>query len=422
MNQILDYSPNKNSGGNSSRSDKIVRIFALFLILFAICLLVLGGYGYFKKNAEKKQELANTPTKAKISIEQEDDEIKIMVEHDKVIKEIVYNWDTEKDRTVTGTGESTMELTIPAVAGKHSLNIKVTDIDNVETDFSEVISSSTGQDKIRPNIDIELVTVEEDGENVKKLKITAKDETAMDYVTYRWNNDEETKIDETSEDGKQIEFYVKVLKDTNNLFVVAYDKGGNEAHYNNDYTGVTKPSVNILVAPDKKSVDITCTHENGLKSIECTINDQLYNIEIEEGQKDATFNVPLEEGNNKITVKAKSVDQTETVAEDEILNEPQAEEPEQPEEPNNPVEDEIKIEIKKNEENEGLAYIEINTSGIIKDIRLNVNEADYAVNVPSGEYPGLNFDSPIEDGDNVISVTVITENGTEKTETQEIRR
>ena len=56
MNQILDYSPNKNSGGNSSRTDKIVRVFAVFLILFALCLLGVGGYGYLKKNAEKGQE------------------------------------------------------------------------------------------------------------------------------------------------------------------------------------------------------------------------------------------------------------------------------------------------------------------------------------------------------------------------------
>lgn len=417
MNQILDYSPNKNSGGNSSRTDKIVRVFAVFLILFAVCLLAVGGYGYFKKNAEREQALANTPTKAKITVEQEDDKIIIKVEHDKVIKEIVYNWDTEKDRTVKGSGESTMEIPIPAVAGDHNLNIKVVDIDDVETDYTELISSTSGQDKIIPNIDVDLVTIEEDGEFVKKLKITAKDETAMDYVTYRWNSDEETKVDETSEDGKQIEFNIEILKGNNSLFIVAYDKGGNEAHIHNDYSGVTKPSVNIVVAPDKKSIDITCTHENGLKLIECSINDQLYNIEIEEGQKDATFNVPLEEGSNKVNVKARSVDDTETVAEKEILNEP---------EPEEPVEDEIKIDIKKKEveegeEDPGLAYIEINTSGIIKDIQLSVNDSSFVVPV-EGEYPGLNFDVPIEDGNNVISVTVITQNGNQKTETAEIRR
>ena len=302
MNQILDYSPNKNSSGNSSRTDKIVRVFAILLILFAICLLSVGGYGYFKKNAEKKQALANTPTQAKITIDQKDAEIAVKVEHDKVIKEVFYNWDTEKERPIKCTGESTMEFTIPTVAGEHTLNIMVKDIDEVKSSVTEVISSSSGQDKIMPTIDMNIVTVEEDGETVKKLKITAKDETAIDYVTYRWNSDEETKEDETDEEGKQIEFNIDILKGNNSLLIVAYDKGGNEAHIQKDFSGVTKPTVNIVVAADKKSVDITCTHENGLKTIECSINEQVYNVEIEEGQKDATFNVPLEEGNNKLLI------------------------------------------------------------------------------------------------------------------------
>ena len=37
MNQILDYNPNKSSGGGTSGSDKIVRGFAVILAIFAIC-------------------------------------------------------------------------------------------------------------------------------------------------------------------------------------------------------------------------------------------------------------------------------------------------------------------------------------------------------------------------------------------------
>ena len=40
MNQILDYNPNKSSGsGKASGSDKVVRIFAIILIVFAVCLV-----------------------------------------------------------------------------------------------------------------------------------------------------------------------------------------------------------------------------------------------------------------------------------------------------------------------------------------------------------------------------------------------
>ena len=110
-----------------------------------------------------------------------------------------------------------------------------------------------------------------------------------------------------------------------------------------------------------------------------------------------------------------SVDNTEANLEKEIENtqEPVAQD------------DNIDIKIeKKQSEDESLgevAYVEVNTSGIVKEIRLNVNEVDYVVPIEA-EGAGFNFEVPIEDGNNVISVTVITQNGTEKTETAEIRR
>ncbi len=416
MNQILDYSPNKNSGGNSSRTDKIVRVFAVLLILFAICLLAVGGYGYFKKNAENKQAINNVPTKAKISVEQGDSDITIKIEHDKVIQEVVYSWDDQKNRTIKGEGKINMDIPIPAVAGDHTLHIKVTDIDNVESTYDEVISSSSGEDKMNPTIDFKVVDVEEDGQKVRKIRIIAKDETALDYVTYRWNDEEETRKDVEEENQKEIEFEIDIPHGQNNLVIVAVDKGNNNTSLPKQFSGVTRPEVKINVSADRTVVDITCSHENGLKTIEGSINDQPFQAEIpDENSKELTFQLPLSEGTNKLSIKVTSVDNTETVKEQNIDN--------TPEQPNQ--DDEIDIQIEKRQsETEGLgevAYVNVNTSGIVKEIRLNVNEVDYAVPIES-EGAGFSFEVPIEDGNNVVSVTVVTQNGAEKTETEEIRR
>ena len=53
MNQILDYNPNKSSGGGSSGSDKVTRVFALILICFAICLAGVGGYNLMNNKTKK---------------------------------------------------------------------------------------------------------------------------------------------------------------------------------------------------------------------------------------------------------------------------------------------------------------------------------------------------------------------------------
>ena len=78
MNQILDYNPNKSSGGRPSGggSDGLVRIFAIGLILFAICLVIGGAYGVYN-NREKEEKPAVTVTEAKIEVEQKEDMKKI---------------------------------------------------------------------------------------------------------------------------------------------------------------------------------------------------------------------------------------------------------------------------------------------------------------------------------------------------------
>lgn len=409
MNQIIEHTPNKSSGGNTPKTDKIVRVFFVFMIIFAICIIGVGAYSILK-NKQKEEEIAsNTPTKAKITAEKGDEGIVVSVEHDKVIKQVIYNWDTLRENIKNGNNESFMTFTIPTYAGEHELNIKVIDIDDQETTYSGVFSSESGEDKINPTIDLQIVTVEENGENVKKLKIIAKDETAMDYVIYRWNEDADVRVDVSEEDEKTIEFDIDILKGQNDLVIFAYDKNGNNANATKPFSAVTKPDVKIVVTEDKKSVDITCTHENGLKSIDVSVNDQQYIVEIEEGQKDATVPIPLEDGVNKVVVKAVSVDNTETTAEEEISNE-------------TVTEDEITIDVRKNEENEESAIAIITTSGSVREIRLNVNDLDYQVPISEDIPGGLNFDIPLSDGNNVITLTVITANGTEKTETKELSR
>ena len=180
MNQILDYNPNKSSGGGTSGSDKIVRVFAVILAIFAICLLAGGAYGIYKNNS-KSNLPAQAATKAQINIEQKETTAVIKVKHDKVIEKLIYNWDSEKENTIKGSGESAMESEISLFAGEHTLNVKVIDIEGNETIYDQVITSEAGEDKLYPVISLNV------NNETKRLVITATDETAIDYVTYRWN-------------------------------------------------------------------------------------------------------------------------------------------------------------------------------------------------------------------------------------------
>ncbi len=400
MNQILDDSPIKNSGGGSPKSDVVVRVLAIMLAIFAIALFGLGIYGLVKN---KKSDIpVQAASDAKIEIEQKETTAVIKVSHDKVIEKLIYSWDSEKETTIKGSGESSMEEEITLFAGEHTLKVKVVDKDGHETSFEQEITSETGGDKMYPVIKLEVT---ED----KKLRITATDETAIDFVTYRWNDEEEHK-EEVTDDDKKIEFDIDILKGNNDLTIIAVDKSQNTTTETKSFSGVTKPDVKITIAADKKTFNVVCSHENGIKKVKLTLNGQEYdimqtlNLSEDETHNEVTFDAQLTEGNNDISVEAVSVDETTTVATETVEN--------QSEEDRN-----IEISIKKSDDYDDRADIKITAEKTIKEIKLNVNDVDYDVNVDN-----TSFQMQLVEGNNKIAVTVVLEDGMEKTETAEIYR
>ena len=397
MNQILDYNPNKSSGGGSSGSDKVTRVFALILICFSICLLGVGGYNLLKN--KDKAVPVQTATEAKIEVEQQDSVVVIKVSHDKTIEKLIYNWDSDKETTLKGDGQSTMEEEIPLLAGTHTLNIKVTDVDGVESTHQEEFFSETGEDKIFPVIALKVT-------DQKKLKITATDETEISYVTYRWNDEEEIQIDVSEEDNKKIEFEIDIYKGKNDIVIVAVDSNNNSTTETESFTGVTKPDITVTISADKKSVDIKCYHENGIKEIGLNINDLDYAVDLQgETPTDVSLPaIPLAEGNNTVKVLARSVDDTVTEVVEEVVSDP--------------IADEVNLSIADD------GTIVANVPNGIKEMKLNLNDMDYDIDLGTEVLQDVTIDKsslPFIEGNNKITVKVISVNGTEKEETKEIR-
>lgn len=398
MNQILDYNPNKSSGGGSSGSDKVTRVFALILICFAICLVCVGGYNLMKNKKEESAPV-QTATQAKIEAEQKDAAVIIKVSHDKTIEKLIYSWDSDKETTLKGDGQATMEEEIPLLAGTHTLNIKVTDVDGVESTYQQEFYSETGEDKIFPVIDLKVT-------DEKKLKITATDETEIKYVTYRWNDEEEIQIDVSEEDNKKIEFDIDIYKGKNDIVIVAVDANNNSTTETESFTGVTKPDITVTISADKKSVDIKCFHENGIKEIGLNINDQDYDVDLAgETPTDVTLPaIPLADGNNIIKVSARSVDDTVTELTEEVTAEV--------------IVDEINLSIADD------GTITVNVPNGIKEMRLNLNDEDFNIDLGEEILNDVTInkaDIPFADGNNKLTVKVISVNGTEKEETKDIQ-
>lgn len=400
MNQILDYNPNKSSGsGNSSGSDKIVRIFAVILVVFALCLVGSGVYGMLKNNKDDDVSQADTPTKAVITVERDkNDDTKaiIKVSHDKAIEKVIYTWDSGKDTITKGNGQPSMDVEISLLAGTHTLTVKVTDIDGNDTIYDEEIYSENGEDKVGPEI---KTTVDQ---ATKQIVIIATDDTELDYVTYRWNDEEEQKQEADPENPKEIKLSIEIPKGTNDLTIIAVDKNKNSTNKTDKYTGVTKPEIKITVSEDKKKITIFCSHENGITEASLTVNGQTMPVDLAgEIRKEMEFDYELSGTTNNIEVRAKSVDGTETIATEEITSE-------------EPEEDEIEISLEKYEDIADKVKLVVKTSSEILEGIVYINGEEFYMNGSEGlkETPPLDID--LGEGTTKIRVIVRTVNGTER--------
>lgn len=302
MNQILDYNPNTRSS-KPSGSDKVIRVFAIILIIFAIVLIAIVGYGMFSNKKELNQ-VKEQITYANIEVLVNETQATIKVTHDKNIQKIIYSWNTSSERTIQGSNKYIEEI-IDVPVGNNTLHIKVIDEIGTETTYDEEISSEQGIDIINPIIELSVT-------DDKKLKITATDETALDFITYRWNEENEETI-YADQDSKEITTEIEILKGQNDLTVVAVDSSSNTTTETKSFTGLTKPELTVTLSEDGSSIDIKAVHENGIESVGFNFNNVDYNVDIGEGNPaQIQFSQKLEVGYNRIIVNVKSVDGTET--------------------------------------------------------------------------------------------------------------
>ena len=148
-----------------------------------------------------------------------------------------------------------------------------------------------------------------------KVKIVAKDETALDYIIYYWNEEDETRVNVREEALKQIEEKIDILKGENTLTIVAVDKAGNETVKEQTFKGVKKPKIDL--ARSGSELIIKVTDEEGLQKIEYTLNGKYYSTDPQNtgtplNMKELEIKQPLEQGENKITIKAYNISGLET--------------------------------------------------------------------------------------------------------------
>ncbi len=298
MNQILDTSNESPKGGTkkvktrtngSIETKSIIKFFAIAILIFAA--IVIGIVIYSMTKNENKNNLIK-PT---ISIENKTDTtILLKVTHQTNISKVEFGWNDEEKTEIQGNSRRYIEQEIKIPTGNNTLHVTAQDEQGQEISYEKKY-------EIESNIKFEVIG--------NKIKITYEAETEISYMTYRWDEEEETKIEV---DDTKLEQEIDAQRGLHTLTVVVVDKDNNTEMREQKINGVEKPEVKLGVDGEKEHFIITASDTKGLEKVEIRINqddNQKYKLDLL-GKTELDYVVPVEfiDGENFIEVTIYNID------------------------------------------------------------------------------------------------------------------
>ena len=291
MNQIL-Y---EDTQSKPTDIKKIILFFSIALIIFGILLLGEGIFGIVEENS--KEVLISTEKPVLTASVVQDKYVRIYVTHDKAINNIKYNWNDGEEITINGRNNDSIEQLIEMPIGENVLHLTVTDSIGIQETYTNTyLYNPGGIDILKPSIAISRE------ENM--IKITATDETEISYITYRWNNEEEVRVDATDESKTIIETLIPVIRGDNDLTIIAVDSNNNTETKIQHCQAYSRP---VIATPRQfgENLTITVTDEEGLDYVEYSINGKKYRwVSSTDDRKEWTHVQKLEPGESEIIIEA----------------------------------------------------------------------------------------------------------------------
>lgn len=293
MNQILSTSMprddrNNKRNNNPASTKSVLKFFGIAICIFGILLIGAGGYMIYESQTHKQQELEPT-----ISIENiNTNTIMLKITNQKVISQIKYSWNDEEEKTVNGNNGKYLEQKIAVPSGTNTLHLLIIDEDGKEITYEK-------QYEVESNINFEV--------SGNKIKITYNGEKNIAYITYRWDEEEEQRIDIYDTIlNKEID----AIRGLHTLTVVVVDEDNNMEQKQQKINGVSKPKVSVKADDSKEHFVIDVSDEEVLSKIVIRLDEdseQEYEVNLEGMDlKEATYVVPdpirLKDGENTIEV------------------------------------------------------------------------------------------------------------------------
>ena len=315
MNQILltnnDNNNKKNSNKNYNRNNsndvkKIIIFFAVVILIFGIALSAIYGYKIFRNS--NKEETIGEPD---ILLESTNEEVTIIAKAEAGISKIIYQWNDEEENVKELGGRTKQEEKIDIPVGNNTLKVKIIDQLGQERERTESYTREEQENSEKIQISLDII---KDGEEKGKLKISVTSEVPIKYMTYKWNEEEETKIEtEDGEETTNLETKIEVKRGKNLISVFVEDIEGNNNSIEQRFDGRLKPEFDIYREGNRLYMKIM--HDKGFKKIEFNINglELTYDetkADYDSEKQTVEYYLNLQEGENYVKITAESNEDT----------------------------------------------------------------------------------------------------------------
>lgn len=272
----------------------IVMFFAVIIMVFGITLAGQGTYAIYKNIDDKKPE--NIPS---VSIGRINDRAVIHVTHNVEISKIVYSWNDGEESAIP-IGSTTAKEEITLLGNDSILKLTIEDINGKKVKYQKQYFLA-GVDITKPSIEIET----QNGND--KMKIIAKDETEIAYVTYQWEDGEPVTINAEQQGQKEMIVQVPLTAGSKKIRIIAVDTNGNIEEIPEQEITITTSKPEMSVIRNKGQITVKASDKDGVKDIVINLNGEIYKAENINKKSVKVGPVNLREGNNTISVEVTNV-------------------------------------------------------------------------------------------------------------------
>ncbi len=271
----------------------IVMFFAVIIMVFGLTLAGQGSYALYKDIDDRKPE--NIPY---VTIGRVNDKAIVQISSNIEISKLVYSWNNGEESAIPiGSTNAREEITL--LGYDSVLNLAIEDMNGKRVKFQKQYLL-TGVDITKPVVEIET----KDGND--KMKIVAKDETGIAYITYQWEDGEPVTVNADQQGQTEMIVQVPLTVGLKKIKIIAVDTNGNIEEIEREITTSTsRPKMTLR--RNKQKISIEIEDKDGIKSIKANLNGEEYEITNVNRKKVKVGYLYLREGNNTISVEVTNV-------------------------------------------------------------------------------------------------------------------